>query len=92
MPLTSILGRACCCGGSGISMNFGFSGPMADSEVVEVKVRMGIEIFEHLHRANELNELLGNDGGILSQARVGLNAQFKMSKLKPLLLLERANL
>ena len=64
-------------------MNFGFSGPIAEREVVDVKVRIGIEVFEHLHRAKELNELLGSDGGISNLTCAGLDAQFKMSKLKP---------
>lgn len=39
----SSFGSACCCGGTGISMNFGFSGPMADTGDVVLKDRMGIE-------------------------------------------------
>jgi hypothetical protein len=64
-------------------MNFGFSGPIAEREVVDVKVRIGIEVFEHLHRAQEPNGLLGSDGGISNLTYAGLDAQFKMSKLKP---------
>ena len=46
-------------------MNFGFSGPMDEREMLVEKFRERIDVVEHLHRVRELNELLGNDGGIV---------------------------
>ena len=62
LPLMSLLGTAYLWGGKGISINFGFSGPIEERGVVVLKARIGNEIAEC--RTRELNELLGSDGGI----------------------------
>ena len=55
-------------------MNLGFSGPIDARKGVVLNDRIGSERVElgHLHRASELNELLGIDGGILMLTRGGL--------------------
>jgi hypothetical protein len=43
-------------------MNFGLTGPTAERGLLVVKDLMGIEVTEHRHRVNELNDLAGRDG------------------------------
>ena len=59
-------------------MNLGFSGPIAARKGVVVKDRIGRVRDElgHLHRASELRELLGIEGGILMLARGDCDDQF----------------
>ena len=58
VPLIIFLRWACRCGGSGISMNFGLSGPMKERRADTVKARDVNEAVEH--RGNELNEFFGS--------------------------------
>lgn len=63
-PLMSSLGRTWGCNVLGISMNFGFSGPMAERGFEVLK---GLAL-RHAKRGRALNWPAGSEGGIVKSA------------------------
>lgn len=61
--MISVRGIACGCSVVGTSMNFGFSGPIAETGDVVLKDRIGIEV---RHRESAVSELLGTEGGMMT--------------------------